>query len=395
MDNDLRASWNRLCDTLKESADYIFDPELGADHSEQAEGLRHQLRMFYWATDRILENSDTDRPELGWTYPFKVGQDNPDALYQSAPVDLSHTYRLTGRIDTVRYLGLSLMDYRFGRGKITQLLDVGSPDLTDIGGGRIDIIFSPDPDPGDHIGDWFQVDPIECRLFVRQFFSDWAAESHAELYFECLDPAGPPGRLDPVRACEMFDEAAREVDTVPKYWTHFARNQRDRGQINSFDHIPARKVSQSAEGGSEKQSYGQCWYEVGTDEALLFEVTPPDCLYWNIQVGDTWYQSLDFVNLPTTMNDSQARVDSDGVLRVVISHEDPGIQNWIALGGCPQGAITYRWNNADSAPVPTLRLLSASEVADHLHPDTPRLSTNERAAIDAERRRHALRRFMR
>ena len=384
-----------MCDTLKESVDYIFDPVLGADASEQAEGLRHQLRMFYWATDRILENSDTDHPELGWTYPFKVGQDNPDALYQSAPVNLNRTYRLAGRIDTLRYLGISLMDYSFGRGKITQLLDLGSPDLTDIGGGRIDIIFSPDPDPGNHKGDWFRVEPTECRLFVRQFFSDWAAESHAELYFECLDPAGPPGRLDPVKACELFDEAAREVDTVPKYWTHFALNQRDRGQINSFDHIPARKVSQSTEGGSEKQSYGQCWYEVGTDEALLFEVTPPDCLYWNIQVGDTWYQSLDFVNLPTTMNDSQARLDPDGVLRVVISHQDPGIQNWIALGGCPQGAVTYRWNNADSAPVPTLRLLPVSEIDGCLHPDTPRLSAIERDAINAERRRHALRRFTR
>ena len=101
------------------------------------------------------------------------------------------------------------------------------------------------------------------------------------------------------------------------------------------------------------------------------------------------------MNLPTTMNDSQARLDPDGVLRVVISHQDPGIQNWIALGGCPQGAITYRWNNADTAPVPTLRLMAVTEVQDHLHPDTPRLSAEDRAALDAERRRHALRRFTR
>ena len=395
MDNDLRASWNRLCDTLKESADYIFDPTLGAGPSEQAEGLRHQLRMFFWAYDRIVENNDPDHPELGWVYPFKVGQDNPDAMYMTAPVDLTHTYRLTGRIDTLRYLGLSLMDHSFGRGRITQLVDVGSPDLTDIGDGRIAVVFSPDPDPGDHVGDWFQVEPHPCRLFVRQFFSDWASEDQAELYFECLDPSGPPGRLDPVRTSEQFDELAREVDTVPKFWTDFAGGQRDQGQINSFDHVPSHKVSQSAQGGSEKQSYGQCWYEVGADEALLYEVTPPDCLYWNIQVGDTWYQSLDYVNLPTTMNDSQARLDPDGVLRVVISHQDPGIQNWIALGGCPQGALTYRWNNADSAPVPVLRLMPVSEIGDCLHPDTPRLSADDRAAINAERRRHALRRFTR
>ena len=98
-------------------------------------------------------------------------------------------------------------------------------------------------------------------------------------------------------------------------------------------------------------------------------------------MGDTWYQSLDYVNLPTTMNDSQARLDPrNGVLRVVISHQDPGIQNWIALGGCPQGAVTYRWNNADSTPVPTLRLMATSEIGDHLHPDTPRLNADDRAA---------------
>ena len=148
-------------------------------------------------------------------------------------------------------------------------------------------------------------------------------------------------------------------------------------------------------GGSDQQAYGGCWYEVAPDEALLFEVTPPNCLYWNIQVGDIWFQSLDYVNLPTTLNDSQARIDADGVLRVVVSHQDPAIQNWIALGGCPQGVLTYRWNNADAAPVPTVRFMPVDEVQHHLHPDAPRLSADERAALDAERRRHALRRFIR
>ena len=393
MDNGLRDSWLQLCDTLKESADYIFDPELGVDASEQAEGLRHHLRMLCYTVDRVVENGDPGRPELGWAYPFKAGLDNPDGLYQSAPVDLRHSYRLTGRIEGPRYLGLALQDYGSGR-RFAQPLDVGAPDLTDIGGGRIDVVFSSDPDPGDHRGDWFQVAPRPYRLFVRQFFSDWAGERHADLHLECLDPAGPPARLDPDRTAAKIAELADEMHKVPRFWTRYALGHRDRGEINSFAHVTG-KHSAVDDGGSAQQAYGGCWYEVGPDEALLFEVTPPDCLYWNIQVGDVWFQSLDYVNLPATINDSQARIDPDGVLRVVVSHHDPGIGNWIALGGCLQGMLAYRWNNADAAPVPKLSLMPVSAIGDRLHPDTPRLSADERAAINAERRRHALRRFVR
>ncbi|MCY3850153.1 MAG: hypothetical protein OXF75_05045 [Acidimicrobiaceae bacterium] len=394
MDNDLRTSWDRLCDALKESVGYIFDPELGAEASEQAEGLRHHLRMLYYTADRALENGDPDRPELGWAYPFKVGLDNPDGLYQSVPMDLNHSYRLTGRIDTLRYLGLALMDYRSGRGSLLQVLDLGTPNLTDIGDGRIDVVFSPDPDPGDHIGDWFEVEPGAYRLLVRQFFSDWATENHAELHMECLTPTELPTRLDPETVVERINQIAKEMSKAPKFWADYAVGHRDRGEINSFDHVEGRHSAVS-DGGSAQQSYGGCWYEVGPDEALLLEVIPPDCLYWNIQTGDTWFQSLDYVNLPSTINDSQARIDPDGVLRVVVSHQDPGIQNWLALGGCPRGLLAYRWNNSDTTPVPALSLMPVSEIAGRLHPDTPQISTDERAALNAERRRHALRRFTR
>lgn len=111
-------------------------------------------------------------------------------------------------------------------------------------------------------------------------------------------------------------------------------------------------------------------------------------------MGDIWYQSLDFVNHQSSLNDHQAVLD-DGVFRAVICHEDPGLANWLDPASSGQGCITYRWNQAESAPVPDLRLVPLAELAEHLPPSTPRVTPTERAAVLQGRRRGALARFRR
>jgi hypothetical protein len=113
-----------------------------------------------------------------------------------------------------------------------------------------------------------------------------------------------------------------------------------------------------------------------------------------VQLGDVWYQSLDWVNRQSSLNGQQAVID-DGVFRAVISHREPGIANWLDTTGASQGCITYRWNQSASAPVPSLRLVPFDDVADHLPADTARLTPDERAESLRRRRRGALRRFRR
>jgi len=394
---ELKSAWHRLCDTLRDSAGYVFDDQLGVSPSEQAEGLRHHLRLFTSTLQHSFESHDPKRPELGWTYPQKVGQDCPDSLYMRARLDLRNSYRLTGLLDSVRYLGFTLMTLRWDRGEIVQHLDVDSRDLTDVGDGTFDLIISGDPDPGNHRGDWRQVICAETDLLVRQFFSDWNVEHHAQLHIECLDadPLDIPTRLNASATTQRLGAIADETAMMGSYWTRFGASQRDRGEVNSFDHVPSRNGTAAGLGGSVKQHYGQCWFEVAADEALLLEVIPPECLYWGIQVGDAWYQSLDYVNLLATLNDSQAYVSEDGVVQAVVSHRDPGIQNWIELGGCMQGSMTYRWNNATSNPVPSMRLVPFDELHRWLRSDTPKFSAAQRRTQRRERRCGALRRFMR
>ena len=110
---DLRAAWHAFCDRLKDGADVVLDPDLPFDDVDRAEGLRALLRRLMSETNRALEGGGTTRPELAWIHPFKNGQDNPDALYQMASLDLSRTYRLSGTVGSVRYLGVTAMTTDF------------------------------------------------------------------------------------------------------------------------------------------------------------------------------------------------------------------------------------------------------------------------------------------
>ena len=392
---DLGAAWIAFCDDLKGAVDHVVDPDRGVSDEERAEGVRHALRMLRMQLDQIFENEDPLHPELGWVYPSKMGQDNPDALYQTAPMDLRHSYRLSGNVGSVRSLGFSVMTWTFGSEPIRQLIEIDGADLPADDGGEFEVFLSSAPAPADVApGVWFQLEPLSTRLLVRQFFADWSAETPADLSIECLDAGGPPPRLSPESVVDKLERTAAMTTLMASYWTGFGEGHLHRGEINEFPPGMAGGES-SGLGGTERQAYGQCMWRVGPGEALLFEVTPPACHYWEVQLGDRWYQSLDYVNRPTTINDAQAVLDDDGVFRLVISPEDHGVANWLDTAGIADGYLTYRYNLPETAPVPTLTLLAATDLASHLPATTPRLTPDERAETQRERRRGALSRFRR
>ena len=46
--------------------------------------------------------------------------------------------------------------------------------------------------------------------------------------------------------------------------------------------------------GDPNICYFHGYWELGPDEALLIEVTPPRCDYWNFQLNNHWMESLDY-----------------------------------------------------------------------------------------------------
>lgn len=394
-EDELRTAWIRFCDDLKVAVDHVVDPDREVADDERAEGVRHVVRMLSMQLEQVFENDDALRPELGWRYPSKMGQDNPDGLYQTAPMDLRYSYRLSGNVGSVRSLGLAVMTWTFGQEPIRQLLELDGADLVTDSNGDFELTLSSAPSPPDaRAGTWCQLEALDTRLLVRQFFADWSNEVPAALFLECLDAPGPPARLSSQSVIDKLGRTSTMTALMASYWTDFAEAHLRKGQINRFG--PGMSADDGGDlGGTRRQAYGQCMWRVGPDEVLLYEVVPPECHYWEVQLGDRWYQSLDYINRPTTINDAQAVIDDDGVFRLVIGPEDPGTANWLDTAGIADGYLTYRYNLPLSEPVPTLTLLPRSELSGALPSSTSLVTPEQRAATQRERRRAALSRFRR
>jgi hypothetical protein len=134
------------------------------------------------------------------------------------------------------------------------------------------------------------------------------------------------------------------------------------------------------------QWYHEGVFELDDGEGLLLEaVMPTGCDYFSFSLTDRMFVTLDWVHAPTTLNRTQAGLDDDGVLRVVVARDDPGIRNWMDTTGYRRGVVQCRWIGSVDAPVLTARVVALDQLANAL-PGAVRVSADEREReLDARR----------
>jgi len=120
-------------------------------------------------------------------------------------------------------------------------------------------------------------------------------------------------------------------------------------------------------------------WRIQPDEALVIDVKPPEvCSYWNFELGDRWWNSTDYRYRLSSLNCKQAELASDGTIWAVVSHQDPGIANWLDVGGNIEGSVNQRWVDATESPLPRARLVKMSELDQVLPKELKRLTPAER-----------------
>ena len=250
--------------------------------------------------------------------------------------------------------------------------------------GTFEVIFS-GARPTGHEGNWLYLHPEARFILFRQFAYDWGRERDARLAIERLDV--PP--LKPPLSPQAIDRGLRElfggyVERLSRLCIRAVRRTAEAGLVNRFALEDFADLGNSR---SWPQRYWSAVYDFAADEALILETElPKSHHYWNVQVIDELWNQVELLYRQSSLNGSQARLDSDGRFRAVVAASDPGVPNWLDTGGNLYGMLIGRWYRCDSHPLPTLTRVKLAQVKAHLPAETPHVCAAERAAALCGRR---------
>jgi len=348
--------WEEFCDRLKEAGRQVIQasPE---DPFDRAEGLRYLGRLTRNFLDGGIETPNAGGGELT-TLSVKIGLDNPDYVYASARLSSDAEYRLSGRMGDAHLLGIGIFSGGLGseRGLVRDAY-LSSDELKLEPDGGFEVAISREQRPGN----WLRMGEETNSLNIRQTLLRRREQTPARLALERLDPVPPPAPLDPASFARSLERAGQTVGAVVGQflgWT--AAFQAHRHEIRPLD-AQLLAVAQ----GDPNTSYNYSYWEIDDDEAFVVELAPPaECSYWNLQIGNHWLESLDFMHRDTHVNHETAVREADGSVRVVIASRDPGLPNWLDTAGHRRGGLALRWVGAAAEPpLPTTRVLPLADLA--------------------------------
>ena len=373
-DAELRSAWHDFCERLKEVGELVFADPAPSHDLDRAVGLQYIARNIATGLEIELEHADPRFPQLfrQFTPNRKWGGDNPDGLYLRARLDGSETYRIVGTRGSASFIAFSAQRplELVPPGESAEVGRILGSELEQEWDGSFAITLSPEP----HEGNWIRTVPEVDTLWIRQFFGDWERERPMTVRLERAGEEGAPERLTPQRLIEGLGAAVETLGRTVAYWRDWQGRYRE--QANRFIASATAKQLGAAPGGIPMH----CYFIVQPDEALVIEFSPPaDASYWNFELNNYWMASIDYRYHLSSINGTQAVLERDGSARIVVSHEDPGVPNWLATDGHSEGHLGLRWLETDDLPVPETRLVKLADLPSELPGDARRISAEGRA----------------
>ncbi len=340
-----------LVDAIAEAERLVREAPHIETEADLLEGLQY-LAGGIAACTHLAFDYDRDHPFLqSGTGPFtKMGLDNPDTLYFGTRVQAGREYLVTGTRGTTTDLSFQLLG-----GEYT---DDNVPDSeTAFDDRQLDIAAN-----GDY--EWRFTPAANAQLVIREVYNDWSAQ-RGKVAIARADTAGTaPPPLTNELIEKRFAVAGKQLVQRIKTWLQFPQW--------FYMNIPVNTMvaPRLTPGGLATQYSSAGHFELTPDQALVITLPATDAPYLGFQLGSLWYVSLDYINHQTSLNGTQAQVDADGKIRIVVADRNPGVTNWVETLGHRKGFLQFRWQRISrqltEADGPTVELVGIDEVAEYL-----------------------------
>ena len=347
-------AWADFCRRLESIGQVVLSTELAGTPIDQAEGYRYLSRLTRIALDMHVENSDTDFPGFyAASHPTaKIGADNPDNIYMNASISGARRYRITGKRGSVPILSFGTKANRYAiDGTMASTGELDSAEMVFEPDGSFEIIVSQDKANGN----WLPLSDDSSMLLVRQTFMDRDSEVPATIDIEAIDP--PQETPHPLTAEKLdrgFKRAGDFIEGTAKTflgWTNMLVGE----QLNKLETTDQTMFYKA--GGDPTIFYLHGYWKLEPGEALVIDTRIPECTFWNFQVDNIWFESLDYRHHKVHVNKASAKPNADGTVTIVVAERDPGYGNWVDTAGHDQGTMLLRWTSAKEHPVPRTKVV--------------------------------------
>ena len=340
-----------LVDAIAEAERLVREAPHIESEADLLEGLQY-LAGGIAACTHLAFDYDRDHPFLqSGTGPFtKMGLDNPDTLYFGTRVQAGREYLVTGTRGTTTDLSFQLLGGEYTDDNVPDSETAFDDRQLDIGAN------------GDY--EWRFTPAANAQLVIREVYNDWSAQ-RGKVAIARADTAGTaPPPLTNELIEKRFAVAGKQLVQRIKTWLQFPQW--------FYMNIPVNTMvaPRLTPGGLATQYSSAGHFELTPDQALVITLPATDAPYLGFQLGSLWYVSLDYINHQTSLNGTQAQVDADGKIRIVVADRNPGVTNWVETLGHRKGFLQFRWQRISrqltEADGPTVELVGIDEVAEYL-----------------------------
>ena len=341
------------------------------------EGVQSAVRQFATAALLCLE-ADPEYPML--VKMISTGREmsgpNPDCNYHWASLHGDHRYRIFGNRGSARLFDIqvhSASPADMKNFKTISSLDAMGYDIppdTDI-----EILLSRKQQDGY----WLELPEGPATILSRQVYSDWDSENPARLMIERVGAAYSPPPVSPEAFAERVQMMNAFLRSQVEIIQHVAANY-VKGGANSLQHVPI-----PSEAGFSAYEYLWGNYLCRPDEAVLVEYEMPRSRYASINAHNLAGDGAQYHLRHVSITGDQGKADRDGVFRIVISHDDPGVKNWLDARGRDFGFLMAKFHKPDTVPVASMRVVPGDRVRDLLPDDTEFVTPAQRREIMRQR----------